>query len=48
MPRKPRSQGSADALEITGGQPEQILTDLDPRLQEAILAHRAAAPPDAR
>jgi hypothetical protein len=31
---------------MTGGEPEQVLTDLDPRPQEAILASRADQPPD--
>jgi subtilisin family serine protease len=46
MPGKRRPQGSANPSEITGGSPEPILADLDPRLQEAILAARADQPPD--
>ena len=46
MPRRGQPQGSEGSQEITGGEPEAILTDLDPHLQEAVLAHRAHEPPD--
>ena len=46
MPGRQRAGGPTDPADIVGRPPEPILTDLDPRLQEAILASRADEPPD--